>query len=463
MILSVNQTRQFYFVDKVPSVEGESIMILPIEQIFKNSEPGSGMFSPAPRFAMIPEAQSMGVAKSIALYHKGFGGITRSDLIDLDKIITISMTAPSKMRKYIPFYNFRLKDECTYTDGNGDTYVIPGQSFVLDIIHNNFVAPGDENTYMKHGAVYSKPNMTVEDFYSEMARSIKDNYKRELNNELIITNTLDFEVTYTITTTPTQGDPTTEDVVKHILIPENIYTEDLLDEKIDAVGEEIAATLENNQEITNATSEDPTVNGITITFDANKIKSNYRTAVFPIIIPSISLEGNEVYNADNDYMTEWLDFDVKNDVFYEKDYYIGNGYEIADLEYACMTARGDYYGKTTYPDNFDTKYFVNPRKEYYLLDIHYYLIEDNENIQRSEKTLTVAIPADVTIGSGESEKIFSNTFLNELARFLVVTRESGDDVIYQFVSPFTAPQLIGDVDTEFPDVLEFIFGYQGDL
>jgi hypothetical protein len=72
---------------------------------------------------------------------------------------------------------------------------------------------------------------------------------------------------------------------------------------------------------------------------------------------------------------------------------VGNGYKYADLEYFCMGERGDQYRNVGWPKSIQTKYFVNPANTYYALDIQYAYQGTCEDIQKSEKTLTILFPS----------------------------------------------------------------------
>lgn len=82
---------------------------------------------------------------------------------------------------------------------------------------------------------------------------------------------------------------------------------------------------------------------------------------------------------------EW----AKDVVTLDEDNVIKNGYAIADLEYFCMGARGDYYRGMGYPNTIETKYLVDETKEYTVLDIHYSFVGANESVQKSEKDITI--------------------------------------------------------------------------
>lgn len=67
--------------------------------------------------------------------------------------------------------------------------------------------------------------------------------------------------------------------------------------------------------------------------------------------------------------------------------------KLADLEYFCMGARGDEYRQMGFPYNIDTKYQVDIDEDYDVIDIHYFYQGSNESVQKSEKDLTILVPA----------------------------------------------------------------------
>ena len=76
--------------------------------------------------------------------------------------------------------------------------------------------------------------------------------------------------------------------------------------------------------------------------------------------------------------------------------FVGNGKNIADLEYFCMGERGDQYRNVGWPHVIETTYLVDPEKEYSVLDIHYAYVGSNENVQKSERDITlVGSKADI--------------------------------------------------------------------
>ena len=71
------------------------------------------------------------------------------------------------------------------------------------------------------------------------------------------------------------------------------------------------------------------------------------------------------------------------------DEYVGNGKNIADLEYFCMGERGDHYRNIDWPYVIETTYLVDPAEEYSVLDIHYAYVGSNEGVQKSERDITL--------------------------------------------------------------------------
>ena len=78
---------------------------------------------------------------------------------------------------------------------------------------------------------------------------------------------------------------------------------------------------------------------------------------------------------------------------------VGNGKRIADLEWFCMGERGDQYRQIGWPNNIDTKYLVDPTKQYNVLEIHFAFTDEGVSSYRSEKDITIASEsADVING-----------------------------------------------------------------
>lgn len=96
-----------------------------------------------------------------------------------------------------------------------------------------------------------------------------------------------------------------------------------------------------------------------------------------------------------------------------------SGYKLAELEYFCMGERGDQYRMMGYPNHIVTKYNIVPTTEYDVIDIMYYHTDNKEGVQRSEKVITLAIPASVNT-DGEPEGV-SQVVTSILNKFNVDT------------------------------------------
>jgi len=68
---------------------------------------------------------------------------------------------------------------------------------------------------------------------------------------------------------------------------------------------------------------------------------------------------------------------------------VGNGQQIADLEWFCMGERGDQYRMVGWPHVIPTKYLVDPTKQYNVLELHYAFTDTGVNSYRTEKELTI--------------------------------------------------------------------------
>ena len=76
---------------------------------------------------------------------------------------------------------------------------------------------------------------------------------------------------------------------------------------------------------------------------------------------------------------------------------VTNGKMTADMEWFYIGERADQFRGVGYPDNFETKYLADPSKTYDFIDIQFYYSGDAEDVQRSKKMLTLAIPTDAMV------------------------------------------------------------------
>lgn len=72
---------------------------------------------------------------------------------------------------------------------------------------------------------------------------------------------------------------------------------------------------------------------------------------------------------------------------------IGNGKRIADLEYFCMGERGDQYRYVGWPNYIPTTYVADATQQFDVIEIHYSFKDSGVNSYKTEKDLTIAVPA----------------------------------------------------------------------
>lgn len=287
MIFNTNQNRQLYVFDTVLGAD---------EGINENSNLG--------------EIQAVKTnAGQLFFKHLGRGGLTRSDLIDINKITSIVYTSATSMQRKLKTGTIKLSG-----DVNGGK-PIPGQDYTLRVHINNYMAPGDACVLIRTAAVRATKDMnsTPALFYKALKKSLENNFKRDTNSLL----------------------------------------------KFSYEGTEVAPT------------------GIVVT----EVEQPWRLGVlsqepvnFELYPTEVRLDGEDV---------------VWGNVKYGTGKAVGNGKQIADLEYFCMGERGDMFRSMGWPNNIDVKYMVDSNKEYDVLNIHYAYSGNGVNVHKSEKDLTL--------------------------------------------------------------------------
>lgn len=282
-IYNVNQNRQFYVITQVVTAEPTS------EGQIKLGKTADG--------------------KQIFFKYFGKGGLTRTDLIDVDKVCYAKLTAKAGMRR-------KLKKATVTLSGDvNDGAPIVGQDYVLKIQINNYFAPGDASALIKSSVVHAVKGMTAAQFYEKMVESLEKNFSRE---------------------------------------PQPLLTFEADD------------------------------NGITITEVGDqpwRLGVLSQDAVnFEAIPTTVKLAGDDIIWGVTEYE--------------EADEYVGNGKQVADLEYFCMAERGDMFRNMGWPNNVDVKYMVDSTKEYDMLDLHYFYSGEGVQVHKSEKDITFVSDTD---------------------------------------------------------------------
>lgn len=265
--------------------------------------------------------------------HMGYGGLTRSDKIDLSNVMYAKTTKAEALSRKLKNATVTLDSEVN--GGNP----ISGQDYVLRIFFRQYIGNSDIYQEAKYGVVHGYKDMTASDFYKTLALSLAMNFSKEVIPLL------------------------------------KFYLK----------------TASGNTEVTSSTAKSTltgTYTGVIIEEAEQPWRLGVRKQeeVFFDVIPTTVL-----FNSD-----EVIWGTVKNGT---SETIIKNGKKMADLEYFCMGERGDQYRQIGWPHNLETKYLVDPEKEYNVLDIHYYFSDSGVNVQKSEKDITILFEKSVSMAT----------------------------------------------------------------
>lgn len=109
-------------------------------------------------------------------YVGAMGDTMRSDLIDVDKITSITVQKASAMAKKRVCHLVTLDSAV-----NGGT-PITGQDYILRLLFRQYVGMSEANTMNKYGEVHVATDMSASDFYKKMAISVVQNCSKDINN-----------------------------------------------------------------------------------------------------------------------------------------------------------------------------------------------------------------------------------------------------------------------------------------
>lgn len=322
---STNQVRQLYVIK---SAENSATHVLPSDVAGRAS------------------LQFDNAKNHMYLEYKGADNLMRSDLIDINNILYAKSTKAASM-------DYKMKSHIIKLDANvNGGSPVAGEDYILRIAFRQYVGMSDEDQYFKYGMVHAYAGMEADKFYKVLAQSIAKNFSREA------TPLIKIEVHSAATTSKGGFDDS-----GYMVVTPN--TKD--------------TGVENNT--------NPYYNGsdaIVTDIDSiriTEVEQPWRLGVmaqtpvyFTVQPTTIIVNGDERIWAT---VTEGTNGTI------------GNGKNIADLEYFCMGERGDIYRGIGFPNNIVTSYLVDPSKKYSVFDIHYAYVGSNEAVQKSEKTITL--------------------------------------------------------------------------
>lgn len=288
------------------------------------------------------------VEGAIYFQHLGAGGLTRSDLIDVNKILYAKATPASAMARKLKVATVTLKSDLVTSNR-----LTTPEDYILRIKFDQVIGLSPEHQYWKYGAVKAVKDMTATNFYKTLALSVAKNMSREavqLVSVFLKTASSEVEVT-----------PTTAE-----------------------------------------SSLTGTYTGIVI----KEVEQDWILGIKQQRPVSFSVEPTSIQFNDSDF--------VWGEVVYSDGDTISNGKNIADYEYFYMGERGDQYRMVNWPDYVPTKYLVDPNKSYDTIAIHFAYTGANHAVQMSEKDITILVPSDAKVGSGESAGSVTNAIISAI-------------------------------------------------
>lgn len=265
--------------------------------------------------------------------YKGAAGMTRSDLIDIENIIYANAVDADDLAHKLSRYKLTLSADIN----DGDP--IGGQDYILRIQFINYIGISPEYQYQKYGTAHAVSGMTASELYKKLALSLVSNFSSQ-----------------------------EEKLLKFYL-------------ETGGTSPDTAGTLTEIKKSTKESSLTGTYTGIVV----EEAPQEWILGVFPQVGVDFKLYPlSIVVNGDKRPWGVAKELPSVNS--------IKNGHNIADLEYFCMGERGDVYRGVGFPNVIRTNYLVDPNTEYNVINIHYAYVGPNEDVQKSEKDLTLVVP-----------------------------------------------------------------------
>ena len=346
------------------------------------------------------------------LYFKymGPGGQVRSDLVDIKNISYIKVTDATKMVS--PLSKYKVVLDSSVNSGAPRA----GEDYILRIAFRNFVGLSEEDQYFKYGAVHAVSGMTAAQFYSILAKSLKQNMAREIsplvNVSLAGTKAVAVMSTNNGVTVTAKESGVDGNNIKFAVASIADATAGVVVTEASGV-KTITASLTGAKktigDLADLVAADPIASKlVVITGTAGTAVAAETTAV---ALTTGSTTGVIIEETEQPWVLgtmqqESLKFTVQpttiNDGTEERIWGVvstetsttslKNGKKIADMEYFYMGERGDQYRGIGWPNVIKTTYLVDPSVEYNTIDIHYAYQGSGEDIQKSEKDITLVVP-----------------------------------------------------------------------
>lgn len=258
------------------------------------------------------------------------GEIMRTDLVDKCKIKSITCTPAAKMAR---------KTRATYVKLVNDP--VGGEDYILNIKINQLNWHSDETYGWKYGVAHATTSDTKSDVYKTLAKSLVANMSRDPQQLLKVYG-----------------------VVASAATPANVW-----------------ASTGNYKEIKNDSDISTGDTFYAIVLDE---------AEQPWKLGTMSQEPVYYEAKSDNIMNQGEEEKWGEETVIDGNTTIGDGKNIADMEWFYHGERGDIYREAAWPNNWADKMLANPSTNYNTLDIHYYWNGANHAVQKSEKDITIA-------------------------------------------------------------------------
>ena len=267
--------------------------------------------------------------KQVMFKYKGADTVLHSDLIPVNNIGYVKAIKAADMVTVMKKVEVTLDS----TVNNGEP--VKSQDYVLGINFRNFFSSGDASQYFKDAVVHATDGMTASEFYKAMVASLNSAFSREPGATKTSNPYLKFSWKPNATTA------TTADAIVIEELPQEW-----------ALGTKKA-----------------------------------RRIMFDVVPTTIYTGGEDlIWGTVTDATPSKANAEVGTNA-------VGNGQQIADLEWFCMGERGDQYRNVGWPHVIPTKYLVDPTQQYHVLELHYAFTDTGVNSYRTEKEITIVAPA----------------------------------------------------------------------
>lgn len=379
--------------------------------------------------AIVPASDAVGTIKvngdtaktHLYFQYLGKGGLVRSDLIETKNILYVKASDADSMKR-------PLKKQKVVIDANP----IAGQDYILRVLFSQFIGITEEDKYVKYGAVRATTGMTKEAFYKTLLTSLEKNFSREeeqlLSFSLVGTQASAVMSTNTGITVKAKDFGSVGNKLKFAVASVSADTAKV-----------VVSTAAGITTITaSLTAATATIAGLKALIDEDAAASALvsiagvdATAVSAEAVAVALTGGDTTGLVAEEVAQDWIlgrkeqvavHFELQPTTIISSDLeviwgtvtkeapttYVINGKQVADLEFFLAGEKGDIYRGVGYPNVINTEYLVDSAKAYNFIDIHYAYVGSGEGVQKSEKTISIAVPK---VGATNS---VSNDLVNDI-------------------------------------------------